>query len=77
MRLLRIFLRWEFLVLGKDLVDLDVFETLSETNDISSMDIKGDFLNVGDPFSYLKTQTVFGLDKFGEEYKRFIKKLIK
>lgn len=64
-------------VLGQDLVDLDIFEKLQEKNDFYYLNIDGEFHNIGEPLSYLKTVSYFGLKKFGPEYKKYLKELIK
>jgi len=65
--------------LGKDIVDVDVFEKLRQANDLVGRNIVGDLYSTGDPLSYLKAQAVFGLmDKeIKEEYKKFLKKIVK
>ncbi len=72
-------LKEEVYDLGEDNADIDVFEKLSEKDDVFNMNIKGKFYNVGDPLSYMKTETEFALkDKeIGKEYKKFLRSIIK
>ncbi len=65
--------------LGEDVADLDVFDKLRERNELQDLTLQGGFHHVGDPLSYLKTQTIFGLDdpEIGREYKEFLKEQLK
>jgi UTP-glucose-1-phosphate uridylyltransferase len=65
--------------LGKDETDLDVFDRLRQNNDLVDLNIKGQFFNVGDPLSYIQTETVFALDDttIGKDYNKFLRNLIK
>ena len=65
--------------LGQDIVDIDVFNKLKEKNDLELYSIKGDFFNIGDPLSFLKTNTIFGIKdpEIGQEYKKFLKEQLK
>lgn len=65
--------------LGQDVADLDVFEKLREKDDLYEFNIQGDFYDIGNILSHLKTQTQFALKHpdFGKEYKEFLKQLIK
>jgi len=65
--------------IGKYNVDLDVFDSLRERDDLINFDIKGKFFDIGDPLSYMKTETAFALDdpNIGKDYKEFLKKIIK
>ncbi|MBD3249194.1 NTP transferase domain-containing protein [Candidatus Woesearchaeota archaeon] len=65
--------------LGEDNVDVNIFEKLSENNDVFNMNIKGKFYNVGDPLSYMKTETEFALEdkNIGKEYRKFLKSIVK
>jgi UTP--glucose-1-phosphate uridylyltransferase len=62
--------------LGEDLADLDVFDKLRQDNDLQEFTIEGNMYNIGDPLSYLETETIFALEdkEIGEEYKQFLKK---
>lgn len=73
------FIKKENFEFGKDTADLDVFDKLREKNDLFDLNIDGNFYDVGDTFSYLKTQTIFGLKskKFGKDFKEYIKKILK
>jgi len=65
--------------LGRDVVDIDVFDNLRANHDLIDIDAEGDFYDVGDPLSYLKTETAFALadKKIGKEYKRYLMSLLK
>lgn len=65
--------------IGKYDVDLDVFDRLKQNNDLIDLNIKGQFFNVGDPLSYMQTETIFALDNknIGKDYNKFLKDLIK
>ena len=69
----------EYFELGKDLADVYVFDQLEEKDDLFHLDIKGRFFDIGNPLSYLKTLTVFGIEdkEIGREYKNFLKTLLK
>lgn len=64
---------------GKDVADIDIYNQLMKTKDFKVVGIEGDFYDVGDTFSCLKTETVFGLHnkEFGKKYKKFLKTLVK
>lgn len=72
-------LKKEHFELGQDVVDMDVFGALRNNSDLFDMNINGKFYDVGDPLSYLKTQTAFALKnkEFGSDYKKFLKQTIK
>jgi len=65
--------------LGEDIVDLDVFNKLKQKNDLIEYSIKGDFFDIGNPLSFLKTNTIFGINdpEVGEEYKKFLRQILK
>ena len=69
----------ERFMLGKDVADLDVFEKLKERNDLFNLNINGKFHDVGNPLSYLKTQTYFGLHNkiLRRAYGEYLKDIIK
>ena len=64
-------------VLGEDIVDLDIFDQLRQEEDLFNFNVNGEFYNVGDSLSHLKTETAFGLQKFGKEYMDFLKTIVK
>lgn len=72
-------LKKENFVLGQDTVDIDIFEKLRERNEVISMNINGIMHNTGDPLSYMKTQSYFGLQdpEIGAEYKAYLQGLLK
>jgi UTP-glucose-1-phosphate uridylyltransferase len=73
------FLKKEDFELGKYTVDLEVFDKMRANNDLYSLNIEGQFCDIGDPLSYLQAETVMGLNdkKFKKEYRKFLKELIK
>ena len=64
---------------GEDVADLDVFDKLRRKNDLMEFNIQGDMYDVGDPLSYMETETALALEdeKFGEEYRLFLRNLLK
>lgn len=65
--------------LGKDVIDLSIFRDLAREDKIVDFDIDGEFLNVGEPYEYLKAQTYIGLQhkKYREEYKKYLRRLLR
>jgi UTP--glucose-1-phosphate uridylyltransferase len=68
-------LKKEHFEVGSYDVDADVFNKLEQMNDALWYDIQGQYFNVGDPLSYVKTETAFALEnpKFRKEYLHFLK----
>lgn len=64
--------------LGKDTTDLDFFEKLRAKNDLKFVNIKGEFLDTGEPYELLKTITYLALKnpQYKQKYKRFLRKLL-
>lgn len=65
--------------IGEDMVDEEIFDILKQKGDFLFYNIDGDMYDVGSPLDYLKTQTIFGLknEEVGNEYKQFLKELMK
>ncbi len=63
--------------LGETIAD-DVLDELKQNKDLEIFDIEGVFFDVGDPLSYLKTETTFALDnpEIGKEYRKFLNQLL-
>ena len=64
--------------LGEYLVGQDIFDRLMEKDDLVRINIKGEFYDVGNPLSYMKTETAFALSEpeIKDEYWKFIRKLV-
>ena len=72
-------LRKETFELGKDTADLSVFDRLKQNDDLIDLNVDGRSYDVGDPLSYLQTETIFALEnkELGKDYRKFLRKLVK